>query len=305
MERALPRPLARGVSPRAIAFALFAIVVIGLSLGASYADFMSYLEAVRRVSETGTPYAPFQLAGHYPLDTAAGGRGFVYPPTSLWLFIPFAWDKVGGLYFNVVGALAVAVVVVAIIERTGRLGWSLVPILALLALPVYSSLAVGQVTSWVAAGLGLMWLAPRQSGWFAVLGGLVKVFPAAGLVWTARHRGKVFGPLAAAGAIAVLTAVVWPSTWPDFLVAWSNGTPSCMPWSLPSFACTLGVRELGYVVAAMLLLAVLVIENDEVAFAVLGVALIVPAPDLYPNYLLIPIVAAVPLLTHYLRRTLQ
>ncbi len=55
----------------------------------------------------------------------------------------------------------------------------------------------------VAAAMGSMWLWPRWSAIPSLLFGLIKVFPAMGLLWTIRKKGLWKGPLLIAVAITV------------------------------------------------------------------------------------------------------
>lgn len=159
------------------------------------------------------------------------------------------------------------------------------------------ALAVGQVTPFIAAGVGAMWLWPRYAAWVWVLGGLVKVFPAVGLVWTIRMGGSVGRPIAV-GLVLVVVSAVWVggSSWPDFVTALRNGRPT-RDSGLPSLACSFaGGSVLAYLIAAALLVMVLRARRDEVAFFLLAVAMVIPAPDLFPNYLLVPAIGALPLI---------
>lgn len=287
MERALPR---------ITALLAYMAIVTTLALGANYADFVSYMDGGQRLIAEGSPYSPMQLEGPYPLPDAGGGGGFVYPPTSLWLFLPFAWGTLGGLAFNLVGALLLGIVVLAMLEQRGRIGWWAVPALIALAIspPLADSIRVGQVATWLAAGMGIMWLATKASGWMSVISGLVKIYPGAGLLWAWRHRAPLLLPSLAGLLLAAVTAVAWPRTWAEFLTAWTNAEAGCPPWALPSFACA-GVPWLGYLLALVMLGIAWKARSDEVAFLALGLAMLVPAPDVYVHYLLGPLVAALPL----------
>jgi hypothetical protein len=48
-------------------------------------DYTLYMDATRRWLDGGTFFQPYQLAGPYPLQMG----DVLYPPTALWLFIPF------------------------------------------------------------------------------------------------------------------------------------------------------------------------------------------------------------------------
>lgn len=286
--------------PRGVALAAFASLVLVQTINPNYADFVSYMEGVQRVVTEGSPYTAFQLAGPYPLDQAAGGRGYVYPPSSLPFLMPFAFGTLGGLVLNLTGALFMGVVVLALLEERKPIGWWAVPLLVILAMSpfLYNSVRVGQVTPWLAGLLGLSWLVPKRSGWVSVIAGLVKVYPALGLVWAWRVRATVGWPILAGLGLVLLTVALWPSAWPEWITAFGNAERSCMPWGLPSMACIMPFgRLIGIGIAGLLVLVILRAKRDEVAFLALGSAPLFAAPDLYPHYFLMPIVAAIPLAT--------
>lgn len=275
-----------------------------LLLRANDADFITFATAVRRALDGQPIYAPFQLEGPYELGQAAGGGGFVYPPSAVPLM--FALTAAGGFIFRLTGLLAMVAVAFRILRRHLSPLRAAVIYMGLLATPfMRDSLKAGQADPFIAAGLGLIWLYPRGAAYFALLGGAMKIFPLAALVWVVRNRAEVMRPVAMLGAL-VLTTTVWlgAESWSQYLTTFLNGRPGCYPHGLPSFACVLpvGGSIVGYVIAGSLVLAAWRAKDDRTAFFVMTLGMIVPAPDLYPRYLLIPLMGAVPFLERYLDR---
>jgi len=96
--------------------------------------------------------------------------------------------------------------------------------------------------------------------------------------------------------VAVATAFVGMGGWHDFLVAVANGRSSS--WYLvPSPIQALGPgigTVVGYGAAGLALAGASWIRNERVAFALLGWAMILPAPDWWSRYLLVPLAAILP-----------
>ena len=248
-------------------------------------------------------YAPFQLTGPYGLGDAAWGRGFAYPPTAALIFAPLSPLGQTGLGIVFVAALAV---LGGLAYKTGiRSGLApvvatVVALVVVLSGPAINATSSGNVNLLIADALLASWLWPRSSGYLAVIGGLVKFFPAAGLVWTIRKRGSLPGPVVF-GLVAVLlaTEIAGASSWRDFLIAFGNGRSSSF-FPLPSPAQILGPgigTAVGYSLAALTLVGVWRIRDERVAFALLGWAMILPAPDWWSHYLLLPLAAVLPLAT--------
>jgi hypothetical protein len=266
------------------------------------ADVHSYQAGARAVLSMHSPYSAMQLAGPYPLHEIAGGNGFVYPPTAAYLLVPLLID--GAPYvWNVLNVAVFAAVALAIVRREwgtlSNAGW-LVAAAIILSQPGLYEVREGQMSPLIAASVGAMWLWPRQSGYLAVAGALFKVYPVAGLLWTARKRGSIVRPVLLALAIGATVPILNFSLYGEWITSLANARAGCPEWSLPSFSCA-GAGWLGYPVAAALLLAAWFVHRDDVAFGLLGLAMIAPAPDLYWGYLLVPFICALPLLVKVAR----
>lgn len=253
------------------------------------ADALSYQAAALRVLAGQSPYTAMQLAGPYSLVEAAGGGGFVYPPPAALLLVPFALGTPFFVLFKIASVAGLLTIVMLIMRPRTVLGvffWVAVT----LAQPGLTEVKEDQISIAVAALFGLVWLGTSSA---AVLGGALKPYTLVGLIMTIRRRGSWRWSLILGACLLALSLVV-PGGWGQFLTAWSNGRPGCPDYALPSSACA-GFGWVGYLGAAVLLFAAWRVRSESLAFALIGVATILPAPDLYAGYLLIPFVGLLPL----------
>jgi hypothetical protein len=170
--------------------------------------------------------------------------------------------------------------------------------------PGLTDLETGYLSPMFAAATGALWLWPRWSGWISVLLGLIKVFPVDGLLWTVRQRAEWRLPLVAALLAVLLVTLAHPSIWMDWGRALGNAEPGCPEFALVSFGC-LGVPLLGYLAAAALLVLAWRTARDDVSFLLLGLAMTVPYPDLYWGNVMVPMMAAIPLVVRHARPWLR
>jgi hypothetical protein len=276
-------------------------------------DFRTYWAGANHVLQGSDLYPTEQLIGPFVLGDATRGRGYVYPPSSALLSAPLALapEAVAFAVFTIASAAILAAVVWLIARREG-LGLARSALLTVAVAgsgPAISGLVTGNVNVLVAAMLGLMWLHPRASGYLAVVGGLVKVYPAIGIVWTIRKRAPLLGPIAlglAALALSVLTLGV--QSWHDFGVTMTNGISTEVfliesPRSVLTPLVGGAVATLVAVVLTGALIALtLRLRDDHRAFLCLGLAWIALAPDWQVHYFVVALVAAVPLLAGFSRQ---
>ena len=282
-----------------LVLAIIALVVSlpGLILG----DFNSYSAAVHRALDGEAVYTAVQLAGPYHLPEISQGRGFIYPPTAVLLLIPAAFGSTAAILFMLgsLGLLAFVTTEIIRVELPAHawIGWPVAGLLQLSPL-AGDAIYVGQVTPLLAAGYGATWLWPRTSPYVAVASGAVKIYPVVLLAWAIRNRVSMNLPLAL-GGLLIVAATVWLGlgAWLHFWTALQNALPQCVPPSLGSLACAYGRtgEVLGLAAAIALALIALRIPWPAVAYLVLAIASVVGAPDLFPNYLLIVVVGALPL----------
>ena len=271
---------------------LTALVLHGL-IADYYADAASYIEGTRRVLAGKPLYTAMQLHP-YALQDAANGAGYLYPPSASLILGPLALGDLVVTAWNV-GALVVPPLVAAAIVRRERGSWtSTLWVVALLVTVLGSDVNVGQASPYIAALFGLMWLAPRWSGWLSVLGAAVKAQPIVGLVWARRSRAPLWPPLVALLLVVGITTMVVPGGgWTDWLIATRNGYADCPAGSLPSLSCY-GLGWVSWLLAAVALIGAVRIRDDAAAFALLGLAAFLAAPEIYPSRLLLPLIAALP-----------
>ncbi|TME08737.1 MAG: DUF2029 domain-containing protein [Chloroflexi bacterium] len=269
-------------------------------------DFITYHAGVLRLLAGQPLYATFQLAGPYSLGDAAFGQGYVYPPSAAILSAPLGLMplELASLTFSVLSALALASVVYLIPRRDGasRTAAAAITLLVVGSGPGVWSIGTGNINTLVAAAIGMMWLAPRSAGYLAAVGALVKLYPGMGIVWVVRKRGGLAGPTAvgAIGFAACLVAV-GVAPWLQFVSALALGRGSALFVPAPRSLLTAFVGDSAAQIAVVLLtllalVAVIRIRDDRRAFAMLSVAVILPAPEWFAHLALVPMVGVLPLL---------
>jgi len=266
------------------------------------ADVSSYRAGAVRALHFESPYTAMQLAGPYPLDSAAWGRGFVYPPPVAFLFAPLLIES-STFVWNTVNVAAFVLVALAIVRREwGPLGpvAGLVALAVILLQPGLQEVKEGQMSPLIAAAVGMMWLQPRGAGYWAVAAGIFKVFPLAGLVWAGRRGGSVLKPIAVLAVVGLASLILMPGWWRDWVASISNARAACPTIALLSFTC-IGIGWMGYLLAGLLCLGSFRLRRDDVAFATLTVGMVIGAPDIYWGYLLIPFIGLVPIGLHVAR----
>jgi hypothetical protein len=268
-------------------------------------DYMTYVGGAARVLQGEPLYTALQLDGPYGLDAAAWGAGFVYPPSAALMFVPTAVvaPAVGYIALVVGSAIGLGALVALIGRREGMTRpWAAAfGIGFMLLAPAIEAVSVGQANTVIAIFLAASWLWPRVSGYLAVAGGLLKVFPIVGLAWTIRERQPMLRPvLIGAGVVAVTILWMGPGTWFDFVTSLRNGQGSDETLVLAPrrlIAPLLGETISGLALmaaAGIVTLASLRVRSRYAAFAMVTVAMILPAPDWHYHYLLIPQVGIAP-----------
>ena len=196
-----------------------------------------------------TPYSDWQLAGPYGLEDAANGLGFVYPPSGAYLLWPFTLGEAFWYAWNVVSIVAVIGIVLLMVHReVGRMSapWHsrLEPSRPL---PSRSGSRPEDRLSVTHGGCrdGQHVALASLVGHPVSTLGLIKIFPAMGLLWTIRKNGVWKVPLLVAAVIAVLITVAQPTYFTDWLTALGNAEPGCPENSLWSFACRASRRRSG------------------------------------------------------------
>ena len=276
-------------------------------------DFETYWTGARRLLDGLPLYPPSQLDQPFVLGDAAFGRGFVYPPTAALIATPLAALPMAQAFvvFTALSALALAGVTYAISRRSGasRTRAAVIAAVVIGSGPGLDALLTGNVNALAAAALGAMWLRPAGSGYLAVTGGLVKVYPIVGLAWSVRSRASVVRPAIVGVVVVGMTLLIGGvGPWNDFRTTMANGlsteyfpiqSPRSLLWA------PLGVIGAGLVAAALtavVVIGVVRIRDDRAAFALLGLAMILPAPEWHLHYFVVPAVAALPALSELIQR---
>jgi hypothetical protein len=268
-------------------------------------DYLTYMAGGERLLAGEPLYPDFQLEGPFVLGNAAFGNGFVYPPTAAVAAVPFALagPVVGFAVFATLSAILLGVTIALVGRKEGLSRGAAIAfgVAYVVSAAGIESITTGQANTLVAASIAATWVWPRTTGWLAVIGGLVKLFPAASLAWAVRERAPIVRPLIAGVAIVAVSVLFlgWDA-WSAFITTIRNGhgtdltiVPSLRemvgyvlddPWA------TLAV----YGLAGLLALVSLVVPSRYAAFAMVALAMIVPAPDWYLHYMLIPMAGLAP-----------
>ena len=177
---------------------------------ASGSDFAVYRSIAQRWLDTGTYYLPEQLAGPYQIVL---NRDVLYPPTALYLFVPFIWLPAVLWWAAPLGILGYA------FWRWRPVAWTW-PLLAFgLFWPrTQGALLLGNTDLWIAAAVagGFLW------GWPAMLVALKPTFLPLALAGAPRR------PWWAGWALLALVSLPMLPLWADYLVTLRN---SGIPWT--------------------------------------------------------------------------
>lgn len=270
--------------------------------GAITPDGTTYTAAVERWLAGISPYTPMQSAP-YLLTDASWGMGFVYPPTALPIVGAFNLVGVELWRFLNLGALILAALLVVRKERGRVTVLSAVATLAYLLINpfVWSAWANAQITPALVALMTIGYVYPRTAGPGALIGGLVKVYPVAMLLWAFRERrwrGIRDGIIVGAALVALSMPFVGHE-WSHFLVATRNALPSCNVGDPDSIRCIVG-EPYGQLIALAIGGAVsalsLAVRDRRIAFACLMFGIMLTSPDLNWAYWLLPSIGLLPAL---------
>jgi hypothetical protein len=313
---------ARRLAPRVLTI-LVGGAVVGLTVDLlrrlsqlTIGDFETYWTGARRVLEGRPLYPDFQLHGPFVLGDAAFGRGFVYPPTAALIAAPLGGlpMEVAFVLFTLASAASLATVVYLIGRGSGlgRAGATIGTAILVGTGPGLDALLTGNVNALAAAGLGAMWLWPRSSGAVSTIGALVKVYPGIGILWAVRRRTPLVAPIVVGSVVVAASLLLLGSgAWRDFLTTMANGVSTEYfvvesPRSLLGGVIgSSGAAVVAAALTAVACLSVLRLRDDGWAFLVLGIAMILPAPDWHLHYFIVTVVGAWPLVARSLaaRRT--
>lgn len=273
-----------------------------------FIDWSAYALGTQRVLAGEPLYLPEQLAGPYYLPELTP-HGYIYPPPSALLFLPFSIDGIGLVAWVAGNAIVFVSGLAAVIWREfGRLppvpyalallgvavAWPLPD--GLWMAPFADGIVNANVNVALAGLLAWCWAAGERRRWIPYVAGIAavfKIFPGALALWAARRHGwRAIAITAGVGLIIVLATlpVVALDSWNAFLLALSNAEPTCDGGRI-SIACTLlpfvgtsAAKLAGIVIGAILLGLSLVVRREFPAFVLLTAGMLAPMADGHPHY---------------------
>ncbi len=297
-----------------MALLVIAVTLLGALLAARAAsptgqfgiDATDYLIAAERIAHGVSPYAPEMLLG--PVD-AQGVDRYRYPPPLAQALVPLASlpRPVALWVWLVMGAVAMTGALLVALRAIGQLRleavlWSLTA--ACLFLPVFDSLWKGNVSSLIALLVAVAVTGGSVAGVAVALAALVKVVPMVFLpAWWIAGRRSRHAMLATVLGVMVLSAILAPGAWRDYLTVLPNmlagsadDATNVAPWSLVARSDAPGwlaglVRVASVVGAALaVLVSVIVVRwpgGLALAAALCSVAMLLLPGALWYHYLVV------------------
>jgi hypothetical protein len=277
-------------------------------------DWITYSSAAERFLHGQPLYVASQLTGPYHMANVAG-IGYVYPPPSILLFVPFL--ALGPTLWALANALLFASGLAAMAHRDfGRfaaLAFGIELLVVGVTAPYLDAMVMGNITLGLAGVLAWTWALGRGSrpiGLLAGLGGLVKLYPFWLVGWTRPPRARRTIGIALAttlGLIALTLPFVGVGSWVDYARAAANARPLC-GYGIDAVACTLtpslGALATPVLLAAsgVLVLAAIWCTIDSLAFALIAVAVLLPLPEVFTHTFLLVEVLAIAMVGTLVRR---
>ena len=262
-------------------------------------DWVSYSRAAQRFIDGGSIYAPEQLAGPYQMAFVAG-FGYVYPPPSILLFVPFL--ALGPTVWAVANAMLFATGLAAMARRDfgpwAGLAFGVALLIAASTAPYLDAMVMGNVNLALAGVFAWAWALGRGSrpiGWLAAAGGLVKLHPFALAGWTRPREARrtIVSPIIVAAVVVLVTLpLVGIGSWLDYERAVTNARPLCDAGT-DAVACRLSPIIGGLAtpvllgIAAAFVLMAIRVQLDIVAFALIVIAVLLAHPEVFIHTLLL------------------
>jgi hypothetical protein len=233
-------------------------------------DWLTYVRGAELVTSGQSPYAAYQLAGPYPLWTAAAGNGYVYPPSAAVVMAPFLHP------FELWVSLGVALFVTSLtaVARHHRLSMIVPGSAVLISAPMlWAGVSSGAVSIALAGLLGLAYVGLPTAG----LAAAVKLFPAS---WMLLGWNRW---IALAGAIPIVISIALAGLrpWVDYPIVFGNAEHTCSEVS--SLVCHGVPSALTYAIGAALLIAAWRSTREWLLLA-LGVFPLVVADQIPTHY---------------------
>ncbi len=258
-------------------------------------DMGAYVEAAARIRTTGTPYSAELMAGPIANTIDNVPVGYLYPPplAQLFLFAPSgAWVTVAWCLAQGVGLAIVLIALGRCAAVRGSLQWISWAVLWVAFLPLSVATYIGNISGWIAVGVGLMFLvAPNAASAIGATVAIAKgiTVPVGIAVLASSSHARRVGVLSAALACGI-SLIALPRAWLDWiriLPNLSEMAPGTAPSNLafgavlePFGLTALGTLvRLGCLIMALIFLAFAVARRHQRAAIALGVAasLVLPA----------------------------
>jgi hypothetical protein len=306
-----------GVIGSALAVASLAIVLLGVVayvLGPildnriptifRQIDWISYSAAAGRFIHGQPLYVAAQLAGPYQMADVAG-IGYVYPPPSILLFVPFL--ALGPTAWALANALLFASGIAAMARRDfgpyAGLAFGVALLTAGLTAPYLDAMVMGNINLGLAGLFAWSWALGRGSrpiGWMSALGGLIKLHPFALIGWTrpSQARRTIGVAITVAAVVTLITLpVVGLGNWLDFGRAAINVRPLC-GYGYDAVACPLTpfLGDLAtptlFGIAGLMVVTAIWTRSDSLSFALIVVAITAAHPEVFTHsFLLVEVLA--------------
>jgi alpha-1,2-mannosyltransferase len=185
-------------------------------------DLPAYVEAARRLIETGSPYSLEVVSGQ--LDRYDIATGYLYPPVLAQAFVPLSYVPMPILTV-IWTAAQVALLIVLLPMVYARFGGhadrahALTIVLAAVAFfPNLIAVVIGNVSGWIAIGAAVMLLAPPV-GRSAMAAALmwVKLTPGAFVIGAFVDRSSRLSAIGGSLGILVVSFLVSPAAWTTWI----------------------------------------------------------------------------------------
>ena len=240
-------------------------------------DWLSYVRGAQLLFAGESPYAAFQISRPYTFAEAAGGAGYVYPPSAAVVMAPVLqpfelWVAVSTIvWFG--GLIAVVWVHGATPLRVAAAIW-----LGLFAPGFRDGILGGSVSPLLAGGLGLIYAGVPAAGLLVA----IKGFP---LPWVVLDlRGRSLAVTAVGLGVPLVIAIVLGGIepWGDFISAFANARPVCGT-EFQSLPCAGFPTVLGLAIAALVFAVATRLPRPWTLFA-LGFIPLVISPNIWWHY---------------------
>jgi hypothetical protein len=210
-------------------------------------DLEAYTAAAQRLSSTGSPYSAAVLAGPIANTVPNVPIGYFYPPLLAQLFLPLSDVPHRLLELPwLIAQIAVGAVVFPL-AAWGISSPRLVTALVIAtSFPFQMALFGGNVSAWISIGIaGMLVGGPRISGALSAVMMLAKLTPAPLFLSAVTGARTRLTGLAVAGVLVVVSLIVAPRAWSDWVSVLPNVLRNEMAISSSNFSPANAMLDLG------------------------------------------------------------